>query len=539
MYLATAVRLILLLTQPPLYVAFQSTSDAQASWITLRDALASLDRSLAMQLQGVSMNGDERIVAEGDSSGGGGSGGAGSQIDTYYEANHVVLALPRSAVFTAAELHSKLSHFLEAPEFSQHRAKEKAIVPASFVFTLFFLYQLHAGGQPHADPVWHAWATYHDAVATGSDALFLWSEEELAELEEARMLESARDYRKQLEIQYDKLMAPLEAAFPDFFPPQQIGRAAFIRASAIATPQRLRVDGIDGEALVPLPLRHHPSGGSVRLEEVEVERLSPSGEVSSDRYVHLITPDGVPLRPGAELTVHRLSHERPNDELLLEGGYVWEELGSASVPMRVSLPADAASPSARERRDELLRQSGLNATQDFRLRHGQLPPKLLLWCRIMLATEGEIEAAATADSLRGPLSVATEESVSSNVFASLVGLRAGFEHDVEEDELILQGGLSPAAGGSRGTLPVRRRLAVAHRRLSKLVIEDSALRLSQTLEEAKAEAERLKSGSKSKYSTSKERRREEAARRKKEKQREEVRRRREAKEKERATAAER
>ena len=211
MYLATAVRLILLLTQPPLYVAFQSTSDAQASWITLRDALASLDRSLAMQLQGVSMNGDERIVAEGDSSGGGGSGGAGSQIDTYYEANHVVLALPRSAVFTAAELHSKLSHFLEAPEFSQHRAKEKAIVPASFVFTLFFLYQLHAGGQPHADPVWHAWATYHDAVATGSDALFLWSEEELAELEEARMLESARDYRKQLEIQYDKLMAPLEA----------------------------------------------------------------------------------------------------------------------------------------------------------------------------------------------------------------------------------------------------------------------------------------------------------------------------------------
>ena len=48
------------------------------------------------------------------------------------------------------------------------------------------------------------------------------------------------------------------------------------------------MDGIDDDVLIPLPMRQHPKG-SVLLEEVEQEALSPSGEVRTTLLVNLVT----------------------------------------------------------------------------------------------------------------------------------------------------------------------------------------------------------------------------------------------------------
>jgi hypothetical protein len=475
-------------------------------------------------------------MASGAASGGSIDGLAG---DSYHGSAHVLLSVPRAAVLTEKELRDgALSHFLQSPEFIKKLSKEGKRVPSSFVFALFFLFQAHARGRPHGQPLWEAWARHHLAARTGEHALFKWSDEELAVLEEARMIETAVKYREALDEHYERLLRPLILEYPDFFPPT-IGRQDFFLAFSAASAARAKVEGIDEEVLLPLPLRQHPSGRA-RLEEVEQELLSPTGEVSMRRMINLVSSGGAPVTPGVEVTLDSLSSSKKyNEDLLLDCGYMWDELGAASLPLRMSLSAEASAPKGLlEERDGLLRLADLNETSDFTLTHGVVPPKLRLWSRIRMATDAEIEdAQGSVEALERPLSSATEDEVASTLIISIGSVRAIFEHEVEEDDLIL-------ASSTARRLPPRHDMAVRNRRLSKLLLDGALKRVSdealtpeanqrrseeQRAEQNKASGKSEPPASSGGYSTARERKRQEKERRRKEQKREEVRRRREAK----------
>ena len=281
--------------------AFQ-TSNPTSAYTRLIAALGELDGA---KLDSLSVNEEGRLVADG----GGGNGGAGDLFpgdvsDAYHANTHVVLALPRSAALTAEELRTgRLAHFVDSPAFRKHLTKQKLFVPSTFIFTLFFLYQQYAGSQPHAEPVWQAWLDYHVAARTGEHSLFFWSPVELEVIEEKRMVDAAKEFREQVGQHYEKLMRPIMDAFPRFFPRASIGEREFLRALAIASATQVRIDGLDDNetAIVPLPLRQHPSG-TVSLEEVEQERMSPSGATRSLTLLHLVGSGGRLPKRGEELT---------------------------------------------------------------------------------------------------------------------------------------------------------------------------------------------------------------------------------------------
>ena len=437
----------------------------------------------------------------------------------------VLVALPRSVALTAKALRNGvLAHFLEAPTLIKSMAKNRIPkIPDSFVFALWYLFQLHAGDKPHAEPLWQAWAERHHYTYTPpprEQALHRWSDEELEVLEEDRLTEAAVGYRKGVRDQYDHLLVPTAEKFPSFFPLELIGHDEFATAVAVGSAHNHTIDGIDGGALVPLTLRVHPQG-NVRLEEVEQELLTPQGEVRSRRMIHLVpTGEGAAaFKPGEELT---LATERHNDDLLLEYGYMWNEIHAAAVPIRMSL-TDEASASAKLRGDLLL-DANLNHTHDFHLLKGTLPPGLLLWCRIVHASDAELASAVRATDLERPLSEATETATYGALLRSLEGVLVRFEHGVDEDELKL----------AKSTLGLRGTIAVRNRRLSKLVLDDAMKRVGKLADAAiegarkrekeEAAQKQLPSGDGTPdapargggYSNAKARKREEEKRRKKE-----------------------
>ena len=78
-----------------------------------------------------------------------------------------------------------LAHFLDSPSLQKHMWKQKLGSPTHFVFALFYLYVLHTPEDaPHFDPLWNAWARFHQSAGTGEHALHRWSDAELEVLEE-------------------------------------------------------------------------------------------------------------------------------------------------------------------------------------------------------------------------------------------------------------------------------------------------------------------------------------------------------------------
>jgi hypothetical protein len=176
--------------------------------------------------------------------------------DPYHESTHVVLSVPASLLLTEETLRTgMLAHFVGHPEFRKHLTDKRLQLPRYFMFALFVLYQQYSDGERHGDALWRAWAEWHALARTGEQSLAFWSTEELHELEEERLLQSAEERRRAVAEQYESLFEPLCALFPDFFPVERIGRHGFAHAIAVATSQAMRVDGVDEPALLPLPLQ--------------------------------------------------------------------------------------------------------------------------------------------------------------------------------------------------------------------------------------------------------------------------------------------
>jgi hypothetical protein len=116
-------------------------------------------------------------------------------------------------------------------------------------------------------------------------------------------------------------------------------QAQFARALQLAASQRVAaVAGVDGDALTPLPVREAPVG-SLAAEEVVEELVLPDGaapepEEGETVLVNFVSRDGAPLPAARELV---LDGGRRNDVLLLEAGYVWDDVGASAMPLRMWL----------------------------------------------------------------------------------------------------------------------------------------------------------------------------------------------------------
>ena len=108
-----------------------------------------------------------------------------------------------------------------------------------------------------------------------------------------------------------------------------------------------------------------------------------------------------------------------NAELLLHGGYVWEEARATSVTLRLSAGDLASRRESRDgydaeveaRRTELLGAKNWSAVMDFALAADELPPELLAWLRLALATPEQLAAAASVDDFASPMGGAHERLV--------------------------------------------------------------------------------------------------------------------------------
>lgn len=524
-----ALRLAALLLVLGPAIAFKATNSvaeaegekselATAAWGLLR-AISDLGDTQRAQLANVRADAEGRFVHSVPA----GAGPTDKLADTYHDDTHVVITLPRELVKTSVGLRDvEMSHFLTSPALQKHQAKNKLALPSSFIFALFLLYQRFAVGKPHGVPLWQAYLAYHDAARTAEHATWRWSDAELEKFNQPRMVESAQMFRNASVEHYDKLLWKIMEAFPKFFPMQQISGRVYRDALAVALSQNVQVDGVEGDVLLPFPMRLHPKG-SIAVEEVEQERLGANGEVRSSLLVNLVTATGAAPKDGQEMIVR---HPNSNDELLLLCGYMWDGPLTQSVPLRMWI--DATVKPLYDRRLVLLKQAGLNETQDFSLGSGEIDPDMMIWSRVMLGNVTEIEDAESAEAFRSPMCEATERDVYSNLLQSLQSVRITYYHEVEEDDFIL-------ADPNR-ELPPRERLAVRHRRASKLLLDEGTEKVIDMLQAADLKAKReanekpaLEGGRGGGYSNSKSRKLEERKLREKERRREEVRRKREAK----------
>jgi len=530
------------------------------AWAALANEISVLDAQVTELVDTLELDGAGRLVGAAPRE----QPPAASALD--HAGRPLVMSIPASALLTEERVRFALKHFVSAPAFEKMLKKGGFKLPKHFLFSLYLLYQRFGAGREYAHPLWQAWIAAHDVARTGEDALHFWSDAELALLEDERLIEMAAESRRGIADHYEKLLRPLCEMFPYFFPPDEIGEAEYARAVALAGAQLVEVPAITGRALLPLPLRHSPAG-TVKPSHVAQTVGKDGAEQRIVNLVHRGGGDGggggggsggggftaataataaaaaaaAATAVGVEVTwraSEEAGHEtRHNDQLLLEGGYLWDALACASVPLRFVIDVDKTDEASARKR--LLKRARYKGEYDYTATTAPLPVELMQWSRVLLCSGEELaqmgvrDAAAATDAtvdaaleaMRRPLSLQTEVEVIGNLVNGMHRIFAQHDHDVEEDELILATNRRDSVG-----LSARARMAVQHRRLSKIVLTRQMESLGAQLEEAENRQRRqANTGS---YSTASERKRKAKKKSEKELQRERTRAAREKKKRE-------
>ena len=78
-------------------------------------------------------------------------------------------------------------------------------------------------------------------------------------------------------------------------------------------------------------------------EEAAAAEAEAEAEAEEHHLVHLLHAKGRPMEPGSELTLRTAppAVARYNDQLLLEAGFLWDDLACASVPLRFQIGVDS------------------------------------------------------------------------------------------------------------------------------------------------------------------------------------------------------
>jgi len=352
----------------------------------------------------------------------------------------LLLALAPKYVVTVQEaLGSGSGRYLNKQALSLPRT-----LPRHFVLAMWVLHQKHVAS---VRSVWKDWLR---AMRWVESATIFWSDDELEELEEERLIAKTRARRDLLRREYETMVEVLlEGDLGDDVPDGAITEYEYMWAVTVVSSSALHFAD-DFPVLTPLLPRFHPHA---------VSEVYEWGDETDPGAAIYIASSAVSV--GQEITI---GASQWNDDLLLRAGYLWDDLEVAHIWIRFSGGdrPDGGSEGEVTRR-KLQAEANWSSPMDFALTASHLPSQMLPWLRLALAPP-ETLMHASLRTFDEPQAVQAEGVVVRTLFNTLDRYLNGFEHSIEEDEAILT---SPRRQQS---VPERLRLAVTYRKLCKQVL---------------------------------------------------------------------
>ena len=346
---------------------------------------------------------------------------------------------------------------------NKHARSLRKTLPRHFVLAMWVLYTKHV--QKRRNDLWGLWLA---SLPSFDTTPLFWDEAELPMLEEERVLKRSRSRREMLEDEYEGMVRVLleEAGLEDDAGEGVISLREYMWAVTAVTACSLHF-AEDFPVLVPMRVRFHPYGAA------EVYEWGDEQDPGAALYVG---EDG--LAEGRELTVYT---DQFNDELMLHGGHAWDEPRATSPLLRLSAgelgrrAAGSYDEAVEARRTELMAMQNWSSVMDFALAVDELPPELLSWMRLALATPEQVEAAESPQHFDAPLSAPSERQAIDTLLLTVERSLGAYEFSIEEDEQLLQaarrGAVDKSARelaavgyrlGCKRVLHATRRLAAAH-----------------------------------------------------------------------------
>lgn len=379
--------------------------------------------------------------------------------------NQLVLVLPPSHVVTV----QKALGSGGGAWINKCALKLPRTLPRRFVLAMYVLHERYLGPSRGLMRLWL------ESLPPLENATVFWTDAELEALEEERAIKRSRSRREELHSEYDSMVrillddgcSSMAEDLEDIG--VQLERHDYVWATTVVSRHAWHL-APDFPVLVPLSIRFHLRAAA------DVAEWGSETEPGASLYVG----SEAALRPGDELTA--FSETSDNLELLLDAGYLWHELGSSRVQLRLSATAAGASlgvvavgAGAHEGAAEAKRRAwlaGANWTDrmDFELSgDGHLNLEMMAWLRLVLATSAEVASARSLDDFRAPLSAATDDRAYNALLVTLESTLGRYDFSVEEDEALLRA-IAKEGVAARGGAAARHALAVSYRLLCKRVL---------------------------------------------------------------------
>ena len=353
-------------------------------------------------------------------------------------------------------------------------------LPRHFVLAAFVLHQRYVAPRGSLVRLWLE-------SLPPLDATCLWSDDELRLLDDRHATLRATSRREQLQEEYDSMMHVLleEGGMRDDVTDvrgEVDWREAYAWAVGVVTRYAWHFSS-DFPVIVPLSLRFHPAATADIAEWGDEEDPGAALYVAADRTV----------QPGDEISAW--AEDASTSDLLLHGGYVWDDASSATVKLALTAGGGgargaAAPPALEAKREAMLAAANWTREMEFELGTGALHEDMMAWLRLIFAAPNELELATShvdfrlqdaggVAGARGALAglsraerYETEAAAVRALLGTLDRELGAFEYSPEEDQLILEAHRRAERGQAAQTalLPRRAVIAVTYRRLVKRVL---------------------------------------------------------------------
>ena len=383
----------------------------------------------------------------------------------------LVLAVPPQHVYTVSEALGAVSYINKCSKTLPRT------LPRHFVLAAFVLHQRYVAPRGGLVRLWLE-------SLPPLDATCLWSDEELALLDDDRVVRRSKSRREQLRTEYRQMMHVLldEGGMEDDVSAGPTAASIdwereYAWAVCVVTRYAWHF-AADFPVIVPLSLRFHPSG-SADIAEWGDEN-DPGAAVYAAEHGSLQAKQEVTVFSEATGTV----------DLLVHGGYVWDDARNAHIDLVLNAGADGErrlSEVLEEKRDALLSGANWTRQMSFELSASTLNRDMMTWLRLVFASADELQLARTHDDFGHdgsspleelPQSVRREtESAAVNALLATVQSEVGrFDHSIDEDEVLLMAHAraerGEVGGGTSATalLPRRSEIAIRYRRLYKQLL---------------------------------------------------------------------
>ena len=402
-----------------------------------------------------------------------------------FKPRSLLFTLQPRYVYTVSDALGQVTHINKC---SKHLPKT---LPRHFVLSAFLLHQRYVAQENNIINLWLA-------ALPPLDATCLWTDEQLEELDEPRIIRRSKARRAHLANDYKTLLLPLldECGMREDVDTRwrksKIDWAKEYAWAATVVEAYKWQFAEDFPVIVPIALRFHWRGNA------DIVEWGSEGDPGAAVYA---SEDSGGWRSGEEIRGWSESAMVPED-LILHSGRVWEDKGASRTMIALKagggdgegLPSFAYGAEVEERRDELLSGGNWSRSMQFEVSDDGMKERDLLneemmgWLRLVFASEAEVKHATSHDDFierKGigssalasllPMSERkeTESRAVSSLLKTLDTQLSKFEYSVEEDEAIIeafQRPREPTTGREYLAVNRRKHLAVTYRRLQKLLL---------------------------------------------------------------------